>query len=171
MTTVNGMAKTSKQIEREIQTLKSELAALASKKEPVVPEGSNMAVILRYMTEERERTNKILSSITAKITKMEHDVQQSYTQEENTYDEAPVRREVALSALDIKIVNYVQSKEMACADEVKAVMGYKGKNAACNRLNKLREKGLLERFQLGHKVYYKYDAGKATNILIISPPQ
>ena len=36
---------------------------------------------------------------------------------------------------------------------------------------KLREKGLLERFQLGHKVYYIYDAGKATNILIISPPQ
>ena len=60
---------------------------------------------------------------------------------------------------------------MVCADEVKTLMGYKGRNAACTRLNKLYKDGLLDRYQLGHKVYYKYDAGKTTNTLIISPPQ
>ena len=50
-------------------------------------------------------------------------------------------------------------------------MSYKGRNAASARLNKLYRIGLLERFQLGHKVYYKFDAGKMASTLIVSPPQ
>jgi predicted transcriptional regulator of viral defense system len=80
---------------------------------------------------------------------------------------------VPLSDIDAKIINFVQVQHngMVCADEVREFMGYKGNNAACARLNKLYKDGLLDRFQLGHKVYYKFDAGKTTNTLIISPPQ
>jgi hypothetical protein len=60
---------------------------------------------------------------------------------------------------------------MACAEDIKKHMSYKGKNAASARLNRLFKEGLLDRYQLGHKVYYKYDAGKTTKTLIVSPPQ
>jgi len=60
---------------------------------------------------------------------------------------------------------------MACADDVKAGMNYRGRNAASARLNKLYKMGLIDRLQLGHKVFYKFDAGKTTKILIVSPPQ
>ena len=60
---------------------------------------------------------------------------------------------------------------MLCADDIKEKLHYKGRNAACTRLNRLHKAGLLERHQLGHKVYYKYDAGKATKLLILSPPK
>ena len=61
--------------------------------------------------------------------------------------------------------------DIACSEDIQKRMNYKGRNAASARLNKLYKQGLLERYQLGHKVYYKYNAGKATNPLIISPPQ
>jgi len=60
---------------------------------------------------------------------------------------------------------------MACAEDIKREMNYRGRNAASARLNRLHKQGLLDRYQLGHKVYYKYDAGKTTNTLIVSPPQ
>ena len=80
-------------------------------------------------------------------------------------------REIPLSELDTKILNFIQLKGMVCADDVRIFMKYNGRNAACARLNKLHKDGLVDRIQLGHKVYYKYDAGKTTNTLIISPPQ
>ena len=63
----------------------------------------------------------------------------------------------------------IQVKGMACAEDIKNAMSYKGLNAASARLNNLFKRGILQRYQLGHKVYYKYDAGKTTNTLIISP--
>ena len=79
--------------------------------------------------------------------------------------------EIALSDTDRKIIEFVQTKGMACADDIKSTMGYRGRNAACTRLKRLCDEKLLQRFQLGHKVYYRFDAGKAANTLIISPPQ
>jgi hypothetical protein len=167
------MRKTVKQMDNEIRSLKEEMSALASRKEPTITEGESMAILLKYMTEERERTNKILTSITTKITKLERDLHQSYEEDASSSRQTQQMpaMEMPVSTLDIKILNYVQSKEMVCADQIRQEMGYKGRNAACSRLNKLYKQGLLDRFQLGHKVYYKYDAGRATNILIISPPQ
>ena len=79
--------------------------------------------------------------------------------------------EVPLSLLDAKILDFVQTHTMICADDLMKAMNYRGRNAACARLNRLYREGLLERYQLGHKVFYKFDAGKTTNTLIISPPQ
>ncbi len=165
------MPKTTKQIESEIQALKQELSVLSSKSEPssLANEG-NVATLFKQMVEERERTNKILMGIATRISQLEKEIDTIYS-EDTAYPEAEGRRQIPVSGLDAKILNYIQSKEMVCADEVKVAMSYKGRNAACSRLNKLHRLGVLERFQLGHKVYYKYDAGRATDILIISPPQ
>ena len=168
------MAKTQKRIEKELLSLKSEIASLSNRSEKSISSEDGVSAMLKYMMEEREKTNKILSAITAKIKKIEQDLEENYVAEpESLYaDQIPIsNREIPLSSLDVKILNFAQSKGMICAEDLKSEMNYKGRNAACSRLNKLYKQGLLERFQLGHKVYYKYDAGKATNTLIISPPR
>jgi hypothetical protein len=169
------MSKSTKKIENEVQALKQELSsitsALISKKDAPMPNSdAGISALLKYMTEERERTNKILASITSKISNLEEELRSTYTEESSAYETAG-RRQVPVSGLDAKILNFIQTKDMVCADQVRDAMGYKGRNAACSRLNKLYKQGIIERFQLGHKVYYKYDAGRATDILIISPPQ
>ncbi len=157
-----------------MQTLKNEVStllnAINSKKETPIPTNdAAFSSLLKYMTDERERTNRLLTSITSKISKLEEELHST------SYEPAPQyiadRRQVPVSGLDAKILTFIQSKDMVCADQVRVAMNYKGRNAACSRLNKLYKQGIIERFQLGHKVYYKYDAGKATDILIISPPQ
>ncbi len=166
------MAKTQKRIEKELLSLKNELASLSTKSERAPSSEDGVNALLKYIIEEREKTNKILYAITSKIKKIEQDLEQSYVAEpDTTFVDSMSNREIPLSTLDVKILNYAQSKGMICAEDLRSEMSYKGRNAACARLNKLHKQGLLERFQLGHKVYYKYDAGKATNTLIISPPR
>ncbi|MEM3781881.1 MAG: hypothetical protein QXT43_02905, partial [Candidatus Micrarchaeaceae archaeon] len=78
-------------------------------------------------------------------------------------------REVPISSVDAQVIEFIETKGMASAAELQSFMGYKGKNAASARLNSLYKRGILDRFQMGHKVYYRY-AGKANQILI-TPPQ
>ncbi|MGB9732451.1 MAG: hypothetical protein ACP5P2_00070 [Candidatus Micrarchaeia archaeon] len=152
-----------KEIEEELERLKKEVSKLSSGEK--YPEDAGE--LIKYMIAERERTNRILASITEKIKEL--------TERLNEIEEVPASeeklKEIPLSETDARIIEFVQTKGMACADDVKNFMNYKGRNAACARLNKLYMMGLLVRYQLGHKVYYKFDAGKATNTLIVSPPQ
>ncbi len=168
------LSKKTEQLERELEGLKYEINQLASKKKKVLDENI-VSSLMKQLVEERERSNKLLESLTEKITKLEKeiDVRDGKEQLEGEIQEydAVSNREVPLSELDSKILNFVQSKEMICADDLVHFMEYKGRNAACARLNKLYRQGILDRYQLGHKVYYKFDAGKTTNTLIISPSQ
>ena len=153
-----------KEIEEELERLKKEISRL-NNSDNAYPDDAQE--LIKYMVAERERTNKILASITEKIKELSERLDE--------LDEEPAKlekpKEVPLSDTDAKIIEFVQTKGMACADEVKEFMHYKGRNAACARLNRLHMLGLLDRYQLGHKVYYRYDAGKAINTLIVSPPQ
>ena len=158
------------QLAKESRALKHEIDEMSDRKEPSI-ESASLTSLLKYMTEERERTNRILASVADKVGKLEKELDNLYSYENNAPYEQTNSREIPLSEIDAKIVNFVQTKGMVCADEVKEIMQYRGRNAACARLNKLYKDGLLDRFQLGHKVYYKFDAGKTTNTLIISPPQ
>lgn len=163
------MSKRTEQLEKELQTLKNEISQLQNRKETVSAE-STVSSLMRQLVEERERSNKLLTEITEKIGKMEKEIDERY-EEEPAPEYDILNREVALSGLDARILDFVQSRGMICADDLMEFMGYKGRNAACSRLNKLHKQGIVERYQLGHKVFYKFDAGKATNTLIISPPQ
>ena len=168
------LSKKTEQLERELRDLKYEINQLSSKKKRVLDENT-VSSLMKQLVEERERSNKLLESITEKIAKLEKEIEVKDYKEtpegEIQEFDAVSNREVPLSELDSKILNFVQSKEMICADDLVAFMKYRGRNAACARLNKLYRQGILDRYQLGHKVYYKFDAGKTTNTLIISPSQ
>lgn len=169
------MAKDREQLMREIEELKVEVQSIKAEPQEEVPQAAEESIssLMKYMIEERERTNQRLEELTQKMARLRSAVESMYLAAEppqTVHEEWREGNEIPLSVLDTAVVNLVQSRGMICADELKEFMRYKGRNAACARLGQLYNKGLLERHQLGHKVYYRY-AGKATNALIISPPQ
>ncbi len=162
------------EIKNELEKLKKELAAINNKKIDYSDYSDiNVKDILNLIIEERERTNKMLEEISNKIRKLEAVIDSTF-EDVSSNDQITIQqneKEILLSETDTKIVNFIQERGMVTADDVKSYMGYKGKNAASSRLNRLYRDGLLLKYQLGHKVYYKIDAGKATTSLIITPPQ
>ena len=163
------------QIEDELTEIKEKIRALSERGERV-PDQSPSSGIVDYtkLVEERERTNKLLVGLIEKVVQLERKL--------NSEVAAPVlpstasggrMEEIRLSSVDAKIIDFIETseREMVCADQIKELMNYKGRNAACARLNAMCKIGLLRKDQMGHKVYYRFDAGKATKALIISPPQ
>jgi|SRR5271157_3107458 len=160
-----------KQVEKEIEELRRELKVVSEKNHEEIPENAGLPTLIKYLVEERGKTNRILEGVTQKLKQLEDEISALEISGQAQEDYAAANsREIPLSGVDARLINFVQTKGMACADEVRAFMNYKGNNAACARLNNLHRLGLLDRLQLGHKVYYKYDAGKAINTLIVSPP-
>ncbi len=163
-----------REIERELEALKKGLEEAQQKNVTELPTNNSIAELIRYLSEQREETNRKLGDIMSKIRLLEESVDslELSTPSEEDYVMAS-GREIAVSIIDAKIIEYVQTmpRSMASAEDVRKYMNYKGNNAACARLNSLYKQKVLDRLQLGHKVYYKYDAGKATMQLIVSPPQ
>jgi len=166
-----------KQMERELEALKKGLKEFQQKETTASLPTLNVADIgaaIKYLADERERTNKKLELITEKMRALDDAIKVMGAPAAQTAEEYALAsgREIGLSNVDVKIISFIQTRNdtMACADEVKQYMNYKGNNAACARLNRLHKLGLLDRHQLGHKVYYRFDAGKTTNTLIVSPP-
>lgn len=161
-------------LEQEITRLKEEVRELTDRRNEEDAD-KYITSLMNTIIEEREKTNRMLAGIMDKVRMLEHkvnsvkEVPQEYTVQK-AYN-AEGREEMPLSAIDVKIIGFVQTKDLVCAEDVKNFMNYKGKNAACARLNMLCKYGFLNRYQMGHKVYYRFDAGKATKKLIISPPQ
>ncbi|PKP60715.1 MAG: hypothetical protein CVT88_02160 [Candidatus Altiarchaeales archaeon HGW-Altiarchaeales-1] len=60
-----------------------------------------------------------------------------------------------LTTTDKQILNFIKEKGIACADDVRKVFKYKGKNAASARLNILYRKNELEKIIRDKKVYYQ----------------
>ncbi len=147
---------------------------LLSDKERSAETSTNLFSLIKYMVDENRRTTMILKSIQENMARLESGIRDTYYEEDVEDQQQNVvrgAREVPISWLDAEILKNVQVLGMACADDIKKRMNYKGRNAASVRLNRLYRLGVLERYQLGRKVYYKYDAGKASNTLIVSPPQ
>jgi hypothetical protein len=177
--------QTKKEIENEIHAMKGQLKALNAKESTIgqlITEkakteevGSNLLTLLKYMMDENKKTNMILKGMSDNLERLESNLSTDYYEQEDQVGYLQENTRLAkvqpISGLDAKIVQIIQVSGMACADDIKKQMSYKGRNAASSRLNRLYRLGILERYQLGHKVYYKYDAGKTTNTLIVSPPQ
>jgi hypothetical protein len=161
-----------KQVEKEIEELRKELKVVSEKSHEEIPADAGLPTLIKYLVEERGKTNRILENVTQKLKQLEDEISALEISGQQEDYAVQSSREVPLSGVDAKLINFVQTRPqgMACAEEVKAYMNYRGNNAACARLNNLHRLGLLDRLQLGHKVYYKYDAGKAINTLIVSPP-
>ena len=177
--------RSKKEIENELRSMRGQIASLRTKSaseaaainEKVKAEdaASSMLTLYKVVLESNRQTQMLLKQLSANVetlaTEIGAGVEEEY--QSDAIQDAPAgqARELPISGLDAKIIQFIQVKGMTCADDIKSQMSYKGRNAASARLNRLYKQGLLERYQLGHKVYYKYDAGKATNLLIVSPPQ
>ncbi len=174
---INGIKRQVKRLKRKTTASRSKLKAIRAEKV-----GSDLLTLLKYLMDENRSTKLLLDQISKSVNKIEQELNEVEEVEEINPPPAPTqeiqaeqpRRELPISRIDADIIEFIQRSPngMVCADDVKTKLRYKGRNAACTRLNKLYREGLLERHQLGHRVYYKFDAGKATKeVLILSPPQ
>jgi hypothetical protein len=174
-----------KELETELRSIKSQISAIQEndKLAKDLLEGkiksdetsSNLLMIIRLIMDENKKNTMLLKAISESVGRLESEVGEAGLYEQDDQSafnpvEDKLSRVQPVSGLDAKILQIVQLKNIACAEDVKQALGYKGRNAASARLNRLYQQGLLERHQLGHKVYYKYDAS-ASGTLIVSPPQ
>ena len=173
--------KSRKNVEEELQNMKKQLDQLASRsmeikgmQEKVETDevGANLLTLLKYLMDENKKNTMIMKSMQDKLDTI---INAEYIEQEDQDTTYPQENKLAkvqpISGLDAQIMQIIQIRGLTTADDIKKQMNYRGRNAASARLNRLYRVGLLERYQLGHKVYYKYDAGKTTNTLIVSPPQ
>jgi len=113
---------------------------MAKFRDPVV-----LGELVYRLLEERENTNRMLKNILAKLDALE-------AKGMNT---APVpAMERILPEVDEQIMSFIREKGRCTAEDVRAEFHYKGKNAACARLNRLCDVGLLQKQQAGKKVYF-----------------
>ncbi|MGC8572128.1 MAG: hypothetical protein ACP5RI_00335 [Candidatus Micrarchaeia archaeon] len=162
----------------ELEKLKrkeSEMNALLAEKELSDKMGSNLLSLFKIMMDENKATRMLIQQTYEKIAQVENAISATEVEEEPmpkaVQEDVGSIKMIPISDLDKKILQYIQIAGMASASDIQKVMNYKGKNAATARLTKLYKQGLLERYQLGHKVFYKFDAGKTTaHQIIISPP-
>lgn len=170
---IKGELQGLKQQIQQMSAINTNLKSMVDEKTKSDATSSNLFALVKYMIDENKRTTMIMSEIAGRLSRLEGELVSESPEEQQYAQQAEQqhRSTIPLSRLDTKILQHVQMMDMVSAEDIQKQMNYKGRNAASSRLNKLYKQGLLERYQLGHKVYYKYDAGKATATLIISPPQ
>ena len=123
------------------EEIKSDLDAHMDKfKDPLV-----MGELLYKLLEERENTNRILKNILAKLESIEG--------KSGTISSSK-SQEVLLPQVDESILEFIKSSGKVTAEDIKIKFNYKGTNAACARLSRLFELNLLDKKQVGKKVFY-----------------
>ena len=118
-------------------------------RDPVV-----LAALMHTAATERENTNRLLKTLIERLDAKFAEVDARLA----AFEDGAVRRdapgEVLLPEVDEEILAFVKEKRHASAEEVRRRFGYKGKNAASSRLNRMFELGLLEKKQVGRAVLY-----------------
>ncbi len=105
------------------------------------------------LLEERENTNRLLKTVIQKLEAIEAKMGPGAS--------APVASAVSaalgeplLPEVDEQILAFLKEAGKVTAEEVRAKFNYKGKNAASARLNRLCDMGLLQKQQVGKKVFF-----------------
>lgn len=113
-------------------------------RDPVV-----LGELIYKLVEERENTNRILKNLMAKLESLEARLGAA----KHEMPTQPVQ-EVLLPQIDEDIVAFIREHGKATAEDVRSEFNYKGTNAASARLNRLYELGLLDKRQVGKKVFF-----------------
>ncbi|MAG22429.1 MAG: hypothetical protein CL943_03970 [Candidatus Diapherotrites archaeon] len=117
-----------------------------------------MAMLLFKLAEEREKTNKILENIFDKydqiMLKLKTESTANNTNSLTPTPQPQLSSTQILPEQDQMIIHLVHTRGQVSAEEVRAELGYKGSNAASQRLNKLFKDGHLNKIQSGRKVLY-----------------
>ena len=111
-------------------------------KDPVI-----LGELVYKLLDERENTNRILKNLMAKIESLEAKLTGIETTKQ-------VHEEVLLPQIDEEIIAFVKTQGKSTAEDVRSKFNYKGTNAASARLNRLFELGLLDKRQVGKKVFF-----------------
>lgn len=147
--------------EEEIRNALANISKVKTKKKSKLKnvDPITLAAILFARLETQQSTNLILKNLYAKIEKLEAELKE--LKEKKETNKQPIE---LLPEQDKKIIEEVRKKGFATADDIKNALNYKGRNSASSRLNKLYSLGILEKFRVGKKVYYKLhaDAGRTT---------
>jgi predicted HTH transcriptional regulator len=99
------------------------------------------------LLEERENTNRLLKNILQKLESMEMKM--------GAVPAMPTGvAEPLLPEIDEQIMRFVKEQGKATSEEVRVKFHYRGKNAASARLNRLCDMGLLQKQQVGKKVFF-----------------
>ncbi|MDD5337471.1 MAG: helix-turn-helix domain-containing protein, partial [Candidatus ainarchaeum sp.] len=102
-----------------------------------------LAEIAYKLTEERENTNRILKTLLEKMEALERKIEKLEGKKE-----APMLPEV-----DEAIRAFLKEGPKS-AEDVQKKFGYKGRNAASARLNRLHDCGVVVRRRVGKKVFF-----------------
>ncbi|HLD75944.1 MAG TPA: hypothetical protein VI874_02920 [Candidatus Norongarragalinales archaeon] len=103
-----------------------------------------VGALISSLKDERTSTNLILKEINAKLDRLA-----GLLENTKTVAQAPLLPEV-----DDKILTFLKTKGKTNSEEVQMHFQYKGKNAASARLNGLYRLGLVEKRQVGKKVFF-----------------
>jgi len=130
-------------------------------KESIKDPALTTAYYLSKISDEKSSFNLVLREINAKLDRLafleKRVAQLEEMLEKNTVEKVAVaaspNREV-VADIDQDIIAFVKESGKVIAQDVADKFGYKGKNAACARLNRLATAGLLSKKQAGRKVYY-----------------
>ena len=114
-------------------------------KDPVI-----LGELVYRLLEERENTNRILKNLMVKIEGLENKLVERETKK-NVTSFLP---EPLLPEIDEEILEFVKKEGKVTAEIVREKFNYKGTNAASSRMNRLYNLGLLEKRQVGKKVYF-----------------
>ncbi len=150
-------------VEMVLKSISPEFAALSMDLGQILKVSDNPQVVsalLFKLIQERQETNKLLGQLNEKY---DHLMLLWKTQETGfsplnppSVESKEVKKNLfeVLPEQDQMILNLVEQKGNVDAVAVKDALGYKGLNAACQRLNKLFKEGYLKKIQSGKKVVY-----------------
>jgi hypothetical protein len=105
-----------------------------------------LSVLMFKLIDERKKTNKILEEISEKYDRLQFQLKNKPQEEIKEYN--------ILSETDDQIITHIRKEGKTDAQTVKVLFGYKGTNAASQRLNKLVKEKYLQKIQSGRKVYF-----------------
>ncbi len=137
-------------VEVEFETVRHEMMEVAQKaKDPVF-----LATLMNRVTLERQSNNSILKNIYARLDSIEMRIRQlESAKPEGVRPQGP-KPPVLLPDVDYDILEFARVRGRVCAEEVQRHFKYRGVNAACARLNKLSGQELMDKKQIGRKVFY-----------------
>jgi predicted HTH transcriptional regulator len=98
------------------------------------------------LLEERENTNRLLRNILQKLEQVEAKMAGGMPM---AAEQAPL-----LPEIDDQILGFVKESGKVTAEDVRVKFKYRGKNAASARLNRLYELNLLQKQQVGKRVFF-----------------
>ena len=135
----------------EFESVASEFKKFqADFKDPLV-----LGSLIAALKDERSSTNLILKEISAKMDRIESRLSALEINGNGSSSGAKTaEKPVLVAQVDTDILDFIRENQKACSKDVQDQFQYKGKNAASARLNHLFRLGLLDKQQVGKKVYF-----------------